>query len=464
MKDHLHATDSAAVYYPEKSRSMVNMSSTCPDFSMVFKELFSLAALNLAYQIHRPLEALGRLFDEPLETGRQPRKTRLPGFRRSSDVESTLVDMEKDNILRFLSAGKFLFVTRQVSKTDVAVFGAAGFRFAPITQISNALSKTMELPSDELTARLQHMRTQTVSEKLMPPGVHLACFMLRPRLHQGFDILVPGKSRNQLPAVKLPYDELTDQQAEVLRRLDGHTVAQMFERLQGSTGLRSKIEVEFCRDFLRALTQLVRQIDDPKILQAKFSACAVEAPCQPQSHFDTASKPCSLLSIHMISTIYTPSPKRDFIFIPFRSFTVQQQVYMGVADQEAFARQAVLEFAHCFEPGEDENKRNSDHSSRVPILSSQAPDSPRSCQWSKGSLQRSIDEARGSGSTAEKLVNSASGAIIVSNDVTVDITDTLKPAEKAGEAQNETGSTGGASAAVVETETYVDKLFALCRG
>lgn len=461
MKDHLNATDSAATYYPEESRSMVNTSSACPDFSMVFKELFILAALNLAYQIHRPLEVLGRLFEEPLETGR---RTRLPSFRRSSDVESTPVGKEKDILLRFLSAGKFLFVTRQVSKTDVALFGAAGFRFAPITQISNALSKTMELPSDELAARLQHMRTQTASEKLMPPGVHLACFMLRPRLHQGFDILVPGKSRNQLPAVKLPYDDLTDQQAEVLRRLDDHSVAQIFERLQGSNGLDSQIEVEFCRDFLRALTQLVRQIDDTKILQAKFSACVVEAPCQPQTHSDTASKPCSLLSIHMIGTIYTPSPKSDFIFIPLRSFTVQQQVYMGVADQEAFARQAVLEFAHCFEPGEDENKRNSNHSSRVPILSSRAPDSPNSWQWSKGSFQRSTDEARGSSSTAEKLVNSASGAIVVSNDVTLDITDTLKLVEKAGEAQNEMGSTGGASAAAVETETYVDKLFALCRG
>ncbi len=44
----------------------------------------------------------------------------------------------------------------------------------------------------------------------------------------------------------------------------------MLEWLEGITGLVSKLEAEFCRDVIRALTQSVRQIDDPTIVQAEF--------------------------------------------------------------------------------------------------------------------------------------------------------------------------------------------------
>ncbi len=58
--------------------------------------------------------------------------------------------MEKDVLLRLLSAGRSILFTRQVSKTDVALFGAAGFRFAPLTQISHALSIIVSPPSKVL--------------------------------------------------------------------------------------------------------------------------------------------------------------------------------------------------------------------------------------------------------------------------------------------------------------------------
>jgi hypothetical protein len=466
MKDHLHATGSAAMYFPNQWRSMANNSGAFPDFAVVFKELFSLAAQDLANQIHQPLEALGTLFEEPLDTGRQPRGGRLIKTKRTSDVESDAVDLEKAALPSFLSAGKFLFVIRQLNRSDVAQFGAAGFRFAPLTQISNALSRTMELPTDELAAGLSHMQAQTAFERLMPPGVHVACFMLRPRLRQGFDILVPAISHNQLPTVRLPYDELTIGQAEILERWNNWTVAQMLEWLGGNTGLVSKVDIDFGRDFLRALAQLVRQIDDPSILQATFSARAIEAPCRPQSNASTAPQRSLLLSVHLISTIYTLSPNSDFVFIPLRSFSVQQQVYMGVADREAFARQAYLEFAHCLESRDDEDDRNSRPSIRAAIISSISPDSLPFPQWHRGSprVRRSRDEPRGSSNNPDKLVNSTSGAIIVSGPVAVDISDAMKRSSKELEGQEEMGTTGRASTAVLETETYVDKLFALCRG
>lgn len=192
MRDHLHETSNGVIDHPEEWRSMVNTKASCLDFPIVFKELLSFAAPDLASQIHQPLEALGSLFGAPIETGRQHRRARLANLRKS-EVASSDSDLENFVLPRYLSAGKFLFVIRQVNNSEVARLGAAGFRFASVTQISTALSKTMELPADELTATLGDMQAQTVQELILP-AVHMACFILRPRLFQDFDILVPAST------------------------------------------------------------------------------------------------------------------------------------------------------------------------------------------------------------------------------------------------------------------------------
>jgi hypothetical protein len=83
MRDHLHATSNGVMDHPEEWRSMVNTKASCLDFPIVFKELLSLAALDLASQIHQPLEALRTLFGAPIETGRQHRRARLANLRKS---------------------------------------------------------------------------------------------------------------------------------------------------------------------------------------------------------------------------------------------------------------------------------------------------------------------------------------------------------------------------------------------
>jgi hypothetical protein len=179
---------------------------------------------------------------------------------------------------------------------------------------------------------------------------------------------------------------------------------------------------------------------------------------------NTVPKQALLIPIHIISTIHSLTSRSDFIFVPLRSFTVQQQVCMGVADQEPFARQAYLEFAHCVGVRSDEDVRNSRPPSPAGILSSQQSNSPNGCQRQRGSLRRSSEEGRISSSTPEKWSNSPSGAIAVSNHISVDISDAMRSPAKQKKGDSEIGTTARASAAAVETETYVDKLVALCRG
>lgn len=127
MRDHLHATSNGVMDHPEEWRSVVNMKASCLDFPIVFKELLSLTALDLASQIHQPLEALGTLFGAPIETSRQHRRARLANLRKSG-VASSDSDLEYSVIPRYLSAGKFLFVIRQVNNSEVALTGCGWFQ------------------------------------------------------------------------------------------------------------------------------------------------------------------------------------------------------------------------------------------------------------------------------------------------------------------------------------------------
>lgn len=467
MKSHLQVTDSAALYHPKYYPSIFSTNRAYLDFSVIFKELFSIAALDLSNLIQQPLEALGTLYEEPIETGRHPRRPRSRSHSTisTSEMEAGGVELEKPVLPNFLSAGKFLFVIRHVDKNSVAELAAAGFRFAPLAQISNTLARSMELPAEELASRFRHMQAQNTSESMISPGVHLACFMLRPRLRQGFDILVPAKTQNQLPTVRLPYSELAPKQLEILDKMDNCTVGQIFERFEGNKGQDQNSEADFWRHFQRAMTSLVKRIGDRSIMQARFSARAIEAPCRPQSNTINAPKQCYLFSIHMISTIHTIAPNSDFSFIPLRSFSVQQQVYMGEADQEAFSRQAYLEFAHCFDSKDDECESSSKHSSHVAIIPIRPKDSQTSFQWPRSSLRRSDSGERRDSivPASEKMPTVHSGPIVVSSQVTVETSGGIVRSSTAESEEQRMGTTGGASAVAIETETYVDYLFALCK-
>src|SRR5271156_1767652 len=85
------------------------------DFSTVFKQLFCIAAQNLANLIHEPLEKLGVLFEEPLETGtmNRTRSSRRTVVTRQPFHISTKPDVEKDHVVEpFFGRGQYLSVMR----------------------------------------------------------------------------------------------------------------------------------------------------------------------------------------------------------------------------------------------------------------------------------------------------------------------------------------------------------------
>ena len=103
------------------------------EFGIMFEKLFCVAARHLSDTMHESIENVGVLFEESLETGttnpanlsRRKRLSSLASLRHS-DIESS-IDSET---LRSIGQGKYLLLTRQLTKPQSDKFAALGYRRA----------------------------------------------------------------------------------------------------------------------------------------------------------------------------------------------------------------------------------------------------------------------------------------------------------------------------------------------
>ena len=454
MKDHLHGAADVALDSLSSKTAHGRNERPCPEFSLVFRELFSVAASELAHQIHQPLEDLGHLFEEPVNTGCHSQNPGWSGLK--TKISQSLIDLEKGSLLPLGGKGKFLFVIRRLSGLEVAHLGAAGFRFALDSRVSAALSKSMEMPKDELETRLTQMRARICGESTSFSGVHLAYFELRPRPHQGFDVMVSAGKSDQLPVVKMPYEQLLPWQVEILDRLDDWTVAQVMNWLQNDSGSSSGLKMEFNKNLRLALDQLITRLQGGSVMQARLSARVLDAPCQPDGKASSQQK-SSLITIHLMSTIHTPCPA-DFVFVPLRSFIIQQQVVVGSADREAFRQQAKIEFAHCNKMRR-KGRQSSRHSSRVVLFSSR-PSSLDGGSSTRKSIHEANDDSEILHTSKEMPVRSPPKAVSVKR-LCLDDWDCPISSDNEDKQQNKEEKQQ-ARDLHSETETFVDRLCAVC--
>jgi hypothetical protein len=349
MKKNLETDSVARKYSRGEAMAVDEESDVALDFSTVFKQLFCIAAQNLANLIHEPLEKLGVLFEEPLETGtmNQTKSSKRMVVTRQPSSVLTKPDVEKDHVDEpFFGRGQYLSVMRRLSPGDVDRFAAHGYRFATISSIVEPMAKTMQVPQSWMHQRLEHIWTSASSENLLPPGVHLASFVLRPSMHKSFDVLVSTARQNQLLVSTLALPTLSQWQAQALQKFENWTIAAILKELIYAS--RSvKLEQDFRWQLYRAFSQLAELVGDPSFMsQAKFSAKPIHAPCQSPPG-STGSTTCTLLSVRSMQTIHAQAPNPELTYVPFSFFSAQQQMYSGPASHENFARQAKAEFAHC---------------------------------------------------------------------------------------------------------------------
>jgi hypothetical protein len=481
------------------------------DYSIIFRELFCVAAADLAEQLDEPLENVGVLFDEIFSTG-QTSKSKRKG-RRSPPQSS--VDIERDGkSLPQFGRGQLLFLTRHANPREAERLQAAGFRFATIPNIADILARSMQIHCNNLTQRLTTMREYTNEAHILEPGVHMACFVIRASVHSGFDVLVRKDARNQLPTMQLPLKSLDSWQLNYLSQLDGMSVQTClnFLRTKAATPLLPKNEQIFTAQLHDTLTVLRDEIDDPLFQDAVLIAKPVSAPCRGLNE-DAHPGQAQLIALHLITPIHSRALDQKLEFTPISFFKMQQHVYKNSPDHAVFARKIHREFGPIINQaregiaGRDRDNKGlvsstlrstsrlgSSSESNLDVRSQPNGESKRVVQFWKRGRRESRSDWQGQASGKQGISDTSSeknlvetqtfGGIMVSQEVTVNVQDlgqaSLEPVKIDGVEEEGTemvelgkrsgalvervrmGTTGWVGKELEDPETYVGHLLAVC--
>lgn len=390
MKNDIETDPTMHKYRPGSNATILpdDTSEISLNFARVFKELFCVAAQQLANTIHEPLEKLGCLFEEPMDTGAvycspQPPK----GLRKFSLLSTcaTADDTERGSVSNTFTRGKYLFLVREVNRTEAAKFASLGYRFAVVEQIADSLANSMQVNRSDLVERMLRVRTSAARSCLPPPGTYLACFMLKPSMYRSFDLLVPDDKQNQLPHVTMQVPDLSAEQKSQLQCLDDMPVSEILKVLLNK-GTSGTIDETFRWQLYNTFVKLVDFIGDyDSMMQAKFSAKEFCVGCQhgggPSLLHNCTT--CVFYTVRMLRSIHASPTRKEFTFVPLSFFSTQQQVHTAHTNNEVFAQRVEQQFGHLHR---DVQKcgRSSATRGRTPSLAepngsrSESPKSPRS--------------------------------------------------------------------------------------
>ncbi|KAI9761140.1 MAG: hypothetical protein M4579_001187 [Chaenotheca gracillima] len=423
------------------------------DYSVVFRELFCVAASELAEQVNEPLENLGVLYDEILSTGH----TR--GFLKARHDN---VDLEQGAPAPMIfGRGQLLFAVRQTNKLESARLQASGFRFASIQNVLDILARSMQVGREELSNHLQNMRAYASEEQITDPGVYLGCFAIRANVSGGFEVLAQSKAKSQLPSTKLPMSGLEDWHRSVLDQLDGCSASTCMNALQAQMSSTDIKLQSFTTQLYNAILTLSDQLSGIHFMDSLLIAKPVSVPCR---SVNVAGEPgeAFLIAFQMIVSIQTRTPSSQFEFSPLRFFRTQQYVSKDARDHHLFARKIRQEFAPVLNrvPHQSVSQRVS--SKDVPRMLRSKGTPGKSWFGRSNAAERQSSVVNPDNSSEKHLVDSHGlGGILVSQEISVDVRE-LAQEESDVELQDMATTIGIDTAEIEDSPTYVDQLFAVC--
>ena len=345
IRGHLRVCDAAKAFqeatYIGPSGEVAEHSS---DFVSIFKELFCVAASDLAAAIQEPLVNLGVLYDDIMETGTLSQRASIGSlFKKSRPKSSEDLEHGHESPPLVLSYGRLLFTVRRVSKSESTHLQSSGYGFANPANVIDHLAASMQVPPSSIRSRLQSMENYINREHVIEAGVHLACFALRPLFQRGFDVLVQKETRNLLPSVRLPIARLESMHINLLAKMDGWTVSSCLEGLRSKFLFVSEAERHFVREFHEHLTVLADSIGDPFFEEARL----VSQPfTEHRSSSATSGDQATIIAFKIITDIHEATPiSKELQFTPLRFFITRQHTCSKTPDIEVFSRRIYREFA-----------------------------------------------------------------------------------------------------------------------
>jgi hypothetical protein len=475
MRKHLYQTSTLR---PE-SNSEVNLNidedKSIEDYSIIFRELFCIAAADLADHLDEPLENMGILSDEIFNTG----QIAASKSEARPDTSKSSIDLERDDIATPAPGrGQLLFLTRRVDRKTAERFSASGYRFAEIQNVVQIIGRSMQINRNDLQDRLSNMFEYADETHNLKPGVHLAFFAVRARVRGSLEVLVRKDASNQLPTIQLQLESLNDWKIDFLSQLDNWSVKACLKFLRSKSVSSTVLTKEqtFATQLQDALGALEEEINDPLFVDALLIAKPVSAPC---CGVGEGAKPglATLITFRLMLPIQFRVRSQKLEFTPLSFFRMQQRVYRNSPDHAIFARKIHREFGSVLNTGRlsiDGSQKNT----RAmflgkPIRALKSKSTPNIRRPSEVSIEKS--RINSDSASEIKLVETQTfGGIMVSQEVSVDVkdlgdrgsergsSDGLGGIEMAEMKHAQMGTRGMATKEAEYAESYVDILFAAC--
>jgi len=455
----------------DASESGASSGASTADYSTLFRELFCVAAADLADQIQAPLEDIGVLFGGIMSTGTlsHTAKLKIHGLRMK---DNALDAAERGESPISFGRGQLLFVVRQANRLDSSQLQAVGHRFATIPNVIDTLARSMEVTRDEFLPWLESMRAESTGEHFLNPGIHLACFALRPMFHRGFDVLVRKDASNMLPSTFLTCSKLEQWQLDMLEGLNNFTVATCCELLRARSMVVDERKHKFARELLEGIIQLTEVINNPFFMEARLVARPLKAPCA-KSKTDKAQNEVFLITFRVIADAHQyTSLNQRYEFTPLKFFLCQQHAYEGCPDNNIFARRIYREFSAIAKLSHDYNRRGSvnsadgsrdrswDGSFGSPRSRSVSPLKKKS--WPTRAHFKRFDIANDSEKNLVDLgLIRPFGGIHVSNDIEVDVTENSRGSYSQDVEMRDMRVHSEISVGDIERASFADELVAM---
>jgi hypothetical protein len=360
MRSHVHQIGLKGILRARDDNLLNPEGEPIENYTLVFRELFCVAAADLAASLHRPLEKLGVLYDEMMSTGkgaeeRDSKSKKIANKGRKSAVSNTSADDLELESLGTSGKGQLLFLVNRAGRRDADSFLAAGYRFANIPQVISILANSLQVKPGPLTRRLDIMREYANEPHMLEAGVHIAIFAIRASLgggRHGFDILARRDAKNQLPTMLLSPDALEDWQLDYIKRMDALPLSLCLKTINKTAKASnpSKKEQAFAKLLLTTLEALKDEIEDPFVNDALLIGRPIDAPCRaltPEAAPDVAQ----LICFTIIVPIHGRAPGKKLMFESLNFFNMQQHVYPKSPDHAAFAKKTYHEYKNILNLG-----------------------------------------------------------------------------------------------------------------
>jgi hypothetical protein len=406
------------------------------DFDTLFKQLFCVTAQELSQELRQPLQDLGTLYDDVLSTA-------IPVSRLSRAMGRSSLRTGK---------GQLMFTVRQLQKHEAARLASQGFRFATIEHVTSTISRRIHVPEANLTSSLRDMRDYASSSRGFEEGVHLISFVMRPSIHDHFEILTAKGVGNPLPSSSLPIKNLKVQNLELLAHMEGWSMTTCLRYLSSPAAAQSfPSQTEFRNHLSQSISSLSKSLPEDMRSAAQLSARPLSAPCRGRpsssSKDNLAQSNCTLITFCVVGTLDTQVPNPDYIFTPLRLFRVQQQVNDSTADREGFARELGQEL-FCTDVRSGSSVTESDIATSARMAISRLWPHRAGHSHSMTSQESLVEP-----------IATALGDITVQKEVRVDITSLHESGNSLG---SEAKTIVAAGEVPTTPLTYVDELYSLC--